>query len=323
MTLKSESELLARIASLCAPATGGDIIQGIGDDCAVFRTSGGHGLITTDISIENVHFKRSLSSPEDFGYKAMSGNLSDIAAMGGAARFAFVSLGLPPDLDQSFIDDLYRGMMRAADPAGARILGGDLSRSSIVVINIAVYGEAHPAGAVLRSGARPGDPIYLTGSTGASLAGLEILTETGDAEAFQSLVLKHRIPENRLAWAREIVETFKPTAMIDISDGLLIDLGRLCQASRTGFMIIGENIPLADALKNFALSRGRDPLHYALNSGEEYELLFTSARPSQKSLDLSGGLCATPIGHILAGGFYLSRKGVQNAVDITGYDHFA
>ena len=323
MALNSEWELIKKISLVSGTAPCPGLIQGIGDDCAVFVTGENrYGLITTDISIENVHFKSSCASPEEIGFKAMSGNMSDIAAMGGRPCLAFVSLGLPRGLDASYVESLYRGMTRAAGAGGPKIAGGDISSSEVLVINITVYGEAGPEKPVMRKGAQTGDTIYLTGTTGPSRAGLEILTDGIDRGLYPELVKKHLTPGNRTNDVEEILTLYRPSAMIDVSDGLLSDLRHLCEASDRGFVLFSEKIPVSPELQAYARDRGKGPLAYVLNSGEEFELVFTASVSPVETRHLRSGIPVTPIGSIVENGFFLSEKGTKKEIAITGYDHF-
>ena len=325
MTLPSEWEIIRRIKTLCnEQPTPGALITGIGDDCAVFETAPGrYGLITADISIQNVHFRLDYCTPEEIGHKAMTGNISDIAAMGGMPLLAFVSLGIPGGFDPGDVESLYRGMIKAAGPAGPKIAGGDTSSSESLVISIAVYGEAGPEKPVMRNGACAGDTICLTGNVGGSLAGLEILAgKRRHNGAFADLVSRHVSPRHRLDCAPEILGRFSPAAMIDVSDGLLSDLRHLCEASGTGFLLNGENIPLPAGLDRYASVMGRDPLDYALHSGEEFELLFTSKAAFTEPAKLENGVMVTPVGFVTQGGFMLSYRGEKKEIEIVGYDHF-
>ena len=323
--IKSEWDILKRIRSLVtekSPVLPG-LVEGIGDDCAVYRLGEDrYGLFTTDISIEGVHFISGRMSYQDIAFKAMTGNLSDIAAMGGSPLMAFVSLGLPADFSQKSIDDLYTGFISCANPSGTVIAGGDVSRSRDLVINIALYGEINGRLPVTRKGARPGDLIVLTGDTGASKAGLDIIM-SGDSSlqaGYPGLIEKHTRPSARLNEAHTLLQ-LDPGAMIDISDGLVSDLRHICDASGTGFILFEDRLPLRDDLGKYCMWKKTDPLEMMTQSGEEYELLFT-VRPYTDVPGRIGSTRLTVIGEIKDSGFVISNAGVNTAVSPDGWDHF-
>ncbi len=307
------------------PAGESGLLQPIGDDCAVLPLSGGRlGLLTTDISIESVHFKREYSPPGDIGYKAMMGNISDIASMGGRPLYALVSLALPPDEDEAYALALYDGLLEAASAAGVEVAGGDLSRSPLIVLNIALYGEVDEGGIVYRKGARPGDSIYVTGHLGASMAGLELLSSGGlTAGKYDVLVNRHRRPVARHDIVRDIVAQFSPTAMIDVSDGLLSDLRHICEAGSVGFNLFSERIPVTESLHRYAREQGKGYLDYALAGGEEYELLFTTQKQLASTMSLAiNDISVTLVGEITREGFFIVDAGNRKEIAVKGYDHF-
>ena len=318
-------EKIRRKVEAALPGGGSGLIQSIGDDCAVMPLPGGRlGLLTTDISVESVHFKREYSTPADIGYKAMMGNISDIASMGGRALYALVSLGIPHEEEEEYALGIYDGLLEAASAAGVEVAGGDLSRSPHVVVNIALYGDVDENGIVYRKGAREGDFIYVTGHLGNSRAGLELLSEGAPAEGeYSVLVNGHRRPTARHDIVRDIIAQFSPTSMIDVSDGLLSDLGHLCGAGSVGFSLLSEKIPVTKALDRYARERGRNPLEYALESGEEYELLFTSQKQLATTMSLTiNDIPVTFIGEIIREGYHLLDSGKINEISVKGYDHF-
>ncbi len=329
MRITSEWDLLRKIrervgrSGLPAPSW---LVRGIGDDCTVFEIDESRlGLLTTDISVEHVHFTREFGDPGDIGYKAMMGNVSDIASMCGAPRFAVVSLGLPADTGEEYVLALYDGMLAAANLAGTIVAGGDTSRSDTLTLNIALYGEVAKKKLVTRDGARPGDIIYVTGSTGDSMAGLEIL-KSGDrarAARFPELIQKHTRPLARFGIVQEISQAFSPAAMIDVSDGILSDLPHICEESGTGFVIDAGALPCSAALRAFTDETGSDPRTYALESGEEYELLFASPRDVSPTMNVNiNGVRVTAVGKITEKGFSIMKDGALIRAGIGGFDHF-
>jgi thiamine-monophosphate kinase len=325
MKIKSEWDLIDKISSriklkgLTPPA---DAVVSIGDDCFAYKISGNRfGLISTDMSVEDVHFKTSWATPEQIGFKAMAGNISDISAMGGKPRFAFISIGIPDKLNQDYVLSIYNGMIEAANFSETVISGGDTVLSEKIIISILIYGEICNS-PVKRSGAAAGEFIYVTGNIGASKAGLSIL-KSNNKELIQKypyLIQRHLMPDIRSLITEQILYEFSPTAMIDISDSLLSDLRHICVSSGTGFDLNIDDLPISDDVKSYCLESDINLFNTALESGEEYELLFTS-----KTDIVSTELNKTPvtkIGKIINENFYAVKNGKRELIDIKGYDHF-
>lgn len=290
-------------------------IFGIGDDCAVYRiTDNRYGLFSTDISIENVHFDLSYTSLFNAGYRSMTANISDIFAMGGKPVLALVSLGIPPHFTSPMIAELYDGMLACAVKYGTFIAGGDTSKSAEFIVNISIYGET--SSPVYRKGAEPGDRIYITGNTGLSMLGLEILSRKIDRNEFPRSVEKHLRPEPCGELVDIILKEYKPTSMIDISDGLISDLGHICSANNCGFELYNDKIPADSEIFKFCMDKKLNISDYTLYSGEEYELLFTSKK------DIIDNNQITCIGNITSDGYTLISEGSKSAIKINGYDHF-
>ena len=224
------------------------VVVSIGDDAAVVKGGGGnYRLYTVDMLIESVHFKKN----EDYkkvGYKAMAVSVSDIAAMGGVPKYALVSVGLPRKNIDRAARSLYAGIARCAKKFDIAVIGGDTNRSSTLVIDVFMVGEVEPKKLVLRSGAKPGDHIFVSGPLGGSLRG------------------RHLVFEPRVRQARFLVDHFKVTSMIDLSDGLAMDLNRLVSASNVGALVFENKIPKTAPVVSTA---------HALSDGEDFELLFT------------------------------------------------
>lgn len=290
-------------------------ITGIGDDCAVYRISHNrYGLFSTDISIEDVHFDLSYTSLFNAGYRSMTANISDIYAMGGNPVLALVSAGIPPHFTDKMADELYDGILECAGRYNTYIAGGDTSKSDKLVINISIYGET--ASPVFRKGAKPGDSIYVTGNTGLSRLGLEILQTGADISRYPRSVEKHLKPESGGKLIGTIIDDYSPTSMIDISDGLLMDLGHICSMNGCGFELFEERLPADMELKDYCTNKNISISEYSLYSGEEYELLFTSEK------EITGNRLITHIGSITAGGFFLVSGESRRPVITAGYDHF-
>ena len=275
---------------------------GIGDDCAIFRPRGSSEdlLFTTDLLLEGVHFRNETHRSEDVGHKALARGLSDIAAMGGEPRFCLVSLALAPWADRRWLDGFYNGLLRLAARNGTVLAGGDLARAPLVACDIVVCGATPKGRALRRDGARAGDAIYVSGRLGGSALGL--VTGTGGAWK------RHLRPQPRLELGRYLREKLRATAAMDLSDGLSLDLHRMCLASGLAAEI--EEPP------RFAGAS----LEQALDGGEDYELLFT-LNPRVKVPARYGSVPLTRIGTMRkgrAGAVYMSGKPLAPL----GYDHF-
>jgi thiamine-monophosphate kinase len=250
------------------------LLLGIGDDAAAWHTKGGEiELATTDALVENVHFSLKTISWEDLGWKGLAVNLSDIAAMGGTPKYALVSLCLPPETEVENVVELYKEMASLAQEYNLAVVGGNVTSAPLVALSITVVGETEKGKLLTRSAALPGDKIAVTGYLGASAAGLKMLTEKLEFEAEETSILKeaHFRPCPRIAEGKILVEQGIQTA-IDLSDGLLSDLDKICQASKVGAKIEADKIPIHPAVKKHF---GEKALELALSGGEDYELLFT------------------------------------------------
>ncbi|MCK4964297.1 MAG: thiamine-phosphate kinase, partial [Dehalococcoidia bacterium] len=264
-------ELLAKIAGQLKDKS---VLIGIGDDAACWRTEACAQLATSDSLIQDVHFTLSTTTWRELGWKALAVNLSDIAAMGGFPQYALVSLGLPGDIEVASVAELYEGMAELARLFDVSIVGGDSVGAPVVILSLAVVGKAQTTQTVLtRSAAAPGDRIAVTGYLGASAAGLAMLKKglEFDKETAATLREAHLKPHPRIvegqALARHGVK-----AAIDLSDGLVSDLNKLCKASGVGARLFTNQIPVHPVVRR---SFGDDSIELALSGGEDYELLFT------------------------------------------------
>ena len=325
----SEKSLIRRIRRIAG--RGRAVVTGIGDDAAVLRVPAGHELlVTTDFSIENVHFRRDWHPPQVVGWRCLTRGLSDIAAMGGEPLAAFLSLALAADVPQKWVDGFLRGMIDLARRHNVPLAGGDTAQStSGIQADIVVVGSVPKGKAVLRSGARPGQYIYVTGELGGpamtldelrkeELRGKKLGAKKSLAPGGENRSPKHFRPEPRLAVGRWLREHRIPSAMIDISDGLSTDLAHICEESHVGAELESTSIPRT--------RRGRGKkqfvdLHYALHGGDEYELLFTSSRPVPEEID---GVRVTRIGRTTASpGMNLKDdKGKIVRLAAQGWEHF-
>jgi thiamine-monophosphate kinase len=258
-----------------------NIIRAIGDDAAAFTVASDQvSLITTDLLVERIHFIRKLISGFDLGYKSLAVNLSDIAAMGGEAREAFVSIGIPLTCPLDYLEAIYDGMKHLAAKFDVNILGGDTARSEVdLIINVVVHGTAAKNRLLRRDAAEPGDIIFSTGNFGDSKAGLHLILNylPVDCTETQALYKAHVSPEPHLREGRFLADQSGIRAAIDVSDGLRSDLGHLTEQSAVGATIYAAEIPVSDSLQTFCAAHGFDPLEYALGGGEDYILLCTAA----------------------------------------------
>jgi thiamine-monophosphate kinase len=297
-----------------AALRGSKIKTGIGDDCAVLRLPAGQeALVTTDFSLENVHFRREWHPPDSVGHRCHARGLSDIAAMGGVPQAAFLSLGLPGDLPQKWVDEFVAGLLKLANRYSVPLAGGDTAQSPDgILADIVVLGSVPAGKAILRSGARPGEFLYVTGSLGSAVATLDQLRDGKKLRPRSHP--KHFYPEPRRAVGQYLREKKLATSMIDISDGLSTDLDHICEESKTGAVVYVEALPVAG---------GGASLRDALHGGDEYELLFT-ARPGRQVPKIIAGVPVTRIGEILPGSKVrlATADGKTQILKAGGWEHF-
>jgi thiamine-monophosphate kinase len=304
------------------------LIKAIGEDVAVIDMGREALLITTDLLIEDIHFERSWTDPFRLGKKALSVNLSDIAAMGGTPTFFLISLGLPKQLSLSFVSSLYRGIKEVARSFRIDLIGGDTSLSQKIIINICLLGRGKKKHLLFRSGANVGDDLFVSGTLGDASLGLKILQKEGLRGKPKGLIEKHLSPLPRMELGQILAASRMATAMIDVSDGLLIDTSHLLEESHRGARIWEDRIPLSRLYRKWINSYSKELHSPALFGGEDYELLFSAPSGMRKkieALSLSLNLPLTWIGKILPSkdGFYVIRKnGEEYAPRRLGYDHF-
>lgn len=253
---------------------------GIGDDAAWVDHPAGASLITADLLIEGVHFELNWTSLFALGHKSLAVNLSDIAAMGGVPAYVILSLGIPADFDSKQVDEFYRGFNDLARKYRVALIGGDTNAAQSLIVSVCLIGHP-PTRPIRRTGARIGDDIYVTGTLGDAALGLKILRQkrpSAKRAEIAHLLRRHRLPTPRLAVGAVLAQRKLATAMIDISDGLLQDLGHVCKASRVGAVIWNQRLPLSRAYLALA---GKNGTSAALTGGEDYELLFC-ARPRHR-----------------------------------------
>ncbi|MBS3779759.1 MAG: thiamine-phosphate kinase [Desulfovermiculus sp.] len=255
------------------------VFKGIGDDAAAFWSDGEKlTLVTTDLLVERIHFMRDAASAFSLGWKSMAVNFSDIAAMGGTAREAFVSIAIPETCSLEYLDELYQGMHDVCTRFEVNILGGDTTGSKQdLIINVALTGEVAEAEILCRDGARAGDLICCIGDLGSSRAGLHLIVNklSRSSPELEALYQAHVAPWPRLSEGRFLAAFGEVTAAIDVSDGLSSDLGHICTASRTGARVHASSLRISPGLEAFCGQYGFDAVEWALSGGEDYALLFT------------------------------------------------
>ncbi|MBN1272257.1 MAG: thiamine-phosphate kinase [Candidatus Aminicenantes bacterium] len=270
---------------------------GIGDDAAVIRAGTKSLILTKDLLIENVHFKKSFHPPRMLGRKSLAVNVSDIAAMGAKSRFALLGLGLPKNTPPGFVESFFEGFKAAAENFSTVLIGGDVCRAEKVTISVTVIGEGRKI--VTRSGARPGHIIYVSGHLGNAAEGLAILKKGvrwGEDRERDVLLKAFLDPDPCLKLGAALAKGPLVSSMIDLSDGLSADLDHICRESGCGAEIEKECIPLSSCLKKFS----RRPYDRALYGGEDYQLLFTVPPEKVPAVEKIGrGYCLTRIGRII------------------------
>ena len=326
-----EDDLVNRIRRAAAADRDG-VLVGIGDDCAVLEATPGARLIaTTDLLIEDVHFRRRYAEPADIGWKCLAVNISDIASKGGRSRWALVALACPAATTPDEIDAFYQGLLALAREHGVAVVGGDTSSSPHGwFVNVSLLGEATRV--VLRSTARPGDIIAVTGTLGRSAAGLAVLEREQapwaiDADALADMTGAHLRPRPRVAEGRWLGAAAGVTAMMDLSDGLAIDLRRLCAESGVGATVRLAAVPIAVGTRRVAAALGRDATAWATSGGEDYELLVVTA--ADAFAGIAGGLMETtgttltPVGTMEQGAGVRFVDAGGDAVSVApGFEHF-
>jgi thiamine-monophosphate kinase len=321
------------------------LIQGIGDDAAVFKAMAGHDVVvSTDLLVEDIDFRRDTTRPDLLGHKALAVSLSDIAAMGARPRWALLSIGVPESVwNTEFLDSFYSGFFELANRYAVTLVGGDVSRTpEKIVIDSILIGETPKAGAVFRSGAAPGDQIFVTGFLGDAAAGLRLIErgarlpsrtdqsaqanpEAGEHHQLEYLLRRQLQPEPRVGWGLLLGEQQLASAMIDISDGLSSDLNHLCAESEVGALIDAAGIPIDPLVTELSGRRALDPLMLALHGGEDFELLFTvnpqNVARLPKKVD---GVSLTRIGEIkeAAAGVQIAEGSKTWKFEPGGWQHF-
>jgi thiamine-monophosphate kinase len=312
----AERKLIQGMRRIAAAGHNSLVMKGIGDDTAVLRLQPGHEfLVTTDLCVEGFHFRREWHTVTCVGHRCLVRGLSDIAAMGGEPIACFLSLGLPEDLDQKWVNNFAKGLTDLARRFGVELAGGDTSGAPAITADIVVIGQTPRGKAILRSGAKPGDRIFVTGELGESAATLQRLF-SGE-KIRPSRKNRHFYPEPRIAVGQWLRRKGLANAMIDLSDGLSVDLSHICDESRVAAVINEEQLPIARQAS----------LALALHGGEDYELLFT-AGPRSKIPSAIEGMRVTEIGTIHGTSDnrpqmqILGQNGALKSLKPLGWQHF-
>jgi thiamine-monophosphate kinase len=342
--MDAETKLIRRIARAIPSEIGakkgagrrlGELRLGIGNDGAVLAPTGrSEWVLSCDAFLEGVHFLADRHPPDSVGFKSLARAASDLTAMGAVPRYFLLTLALPLGRTGTWLDEFLRGMAKASRQLGMRLIGGDTKRHASVAISITVLGEIAPGLAVTRAGARRGDIIYVSGTLGAAELGLRLIRSGRSSvakirsSASSSPLRAHLYPQIRVKLGSWLARHRVASAMMDISDGLSTDLGRLCAASRVGARIWSERIPcvrLAAAMPRKLRQARIDPLELALNGGEDYELLFTVSSRNEKRLRRAPGFKSlTPIGRIEPGRkiLLIGENGRSQPLVSGGWDPF-
>jgi len=321
----AEKALIAQLRRAAKHARNPLIRTGIGDDCAILRLSPIRGLrndalVTTDFSLEGIHFRREWHSPESIGHRCLTRGLSDIAAMGGTPVAAFLSLALPRSVPQSWVNRFTRALLALASKYSVTLAGGDTAESPAgILADIVVVGTVPEGRALLRSGARPGDIVYVSGELGGSAAAVDEMVKKPKRKLNPRYHPRHFFPEPRVELGRILREKGLATAMIDTSDGLSTDLAHICEESRVGAELRAVAIPRA----RVGRPGKRVDLELALHGGEDYELLFTAAA-NQRIPSRIAGASITPIGRITRARkiTLINQDGIRSELKPQGWEHF-
>ena len=329
----TEDELIGAVRKVLSGDAPGVVVS-VGDDGAVVEPGAHQLVLTSDMLVEGVHFDLGSVSAHDLGHKSITASVSDIAAMGGSPRYGLVSVALPRDAETPWIMELYGGIRGAADEYGMAIVGGDTSRGERHVVSVAAVGTVARGKAVTRSAARPGDHVVVTGTLGAASGGLRLAKEPPHevrgalgSEWGRELVQAYLRPVARVGEGETLAQS-GATAMIDISDGLALDLSRVCRESEVGASLRLADVPVSPGLEDLGRLLGVDPLDQALHGGEDYELLAclpqNAVEAAQDRLRDRFGTPLTAIGVITGDGVVaVGANGAETPLEPKGWDHFA
>ena len=298
------------------------VTVGIGDDCAVYSAEPNREqLITTDMMVAGIHFSPKTTKPFDVGYRLGAANISDIAAMGGTPRQAVIAVALPDDMTVEYMHRLFDGLKSVCHKYGVNLIGGDTVKTDgSLVLSVTVIGDVPTGKALLRSGAKPGDLVAVTGPVGSSAVGLGALLAGVDGYEVAKAI--HKRPEPQVAWGLRLRHAGAHSAN-DISDGLASELNEIAKASGVVITIQAENIPLLDETRQWAKETNKDPLSFAYFGGEDFQLVTTVPAKAFQRGDLTG---LHVIGHVTAGDepvvYVETGEGFKTKLPAKGYNHF-
>ena len=302
---------LALIDRLRRPSRNPKVLVGIGDDAAVVMYGEELLAVTTDLLVEGDHFSLEYFSPRQVGWKAMESNISDLAAVGAEPRYALVGLTLRSDSSVELVEGIYEGIYASADRCGVEVIGGDTTHGEVLVLAVTLFGEVGREDLHLRSSARPGDRIFVSGPLGGSAAGLALLK--AKVEGFEGVKRKHLEPTARIELSRSL--RGRVHAMEDVSDGLASEVRNICLASGCGAVIFADRVPVDPEVREVGEILDSDPLDWALFGGEDFELVYTVP----EGVDVPG----YEVGRMTEGeGIYLEGNGGRRLLTEWGYDHF-
>ncbi|MDJ0624692.1 MAG: thiamine-phosphate kinase [Desulfocapsaceae bacterium] len=306
------------------------LLKGIGDDCAVISDSGSLcWLLSSDLLVEDTHFRCSWHDPFLLGRKSVAVNISDIAAMGGTPKFLLTSLVLPGHISEDWLDRWQDGVQSMLTEHSCLLVGGDVSGGKQLVVDIMVIGQMHPDKVVYRSGALHEEDIYVSGNLGSSAAGLALLqNEEYDWSEFSEFIAAHLNPQPQVEIGRFLAENELATSMQDLSDGIATDLSHICTASKITGIIESDCIPMDGKLPQVAAKLSLDPVELAVYGGEDYQLLFTAHpdnREKIQSVAQQTGVQLTKVGTTFAGPpqVFLESNGRRTDISFKGYQHIS
>ncbi|MBN1290324.1 MAG: thiamine-phosphate kinase [Candidatus Latescibacteria bacterium] len=307
------------------PGDGGEIIRSAGDDCLVTKSFENRMMLhTIDTFVDSVHFTPDYSSWYDIGHRCMAASVSDIAAMAGVPAYTLVSASMPPQMYFEDALELFDGLNTTAEQYGCPVSGGETtSTPGPLTVTVTVIGWVEPDRMIKRSGAKPGDGIYMTGCLGDAMAGFTALREKKDG--YGTLKRKFLRPEARVDIARHLTESHRINAMIDLSDGLASDLAHICEESGVGAEIVTVNLPLSGEFRELMQKKEIEPVDFSISAGEDFELLFTSGDSTIPDTFLYGDCQITRIGTVTEPSETISlcfQDGTKKTLTVKGYEHF-
>lgn len=317
----SESELISAVRKDFSDKTH-DLILGIGDDAAVVRVGGRQLIVTKDLLVEDYHFRASFNPPYYLGRKSLSVNLSDMAAMGGRPKYALLGLALPESRGKEWVEDYFSGFKAVAEETGVVLIGGDVSEAKKITVSVTLIGEGRNI--LTRSGARPGDSLFVSGTLGDAKQGLLLLQKgykLGKDKRADPLLRAFLDPVPLISLGTDLSRFRLASSTIDVSDGLSVDLVHLCEESGCGAEIRLERLPLSPELRFWQ----RKAFDFALHGGEDFQLLFSIPREKINSLSrLQRKYRIASIGRMIKGkGIYvIDQRGKKKALQQKGYQHF-